>query len=99
MRHDTSPWKSGSHELDEANERILPGATRALPEEKRSLEPDRGPRFLTTWNLKSVRIWNPFPDAPEPALTGYHSKEGFISQKKLVDKAVLIRKYQPSNGL
>jgi hypothetical protein len=40
-----------------------------------------------------------FPDAREPGLTGYHSKEGFITQKKLLDKAVTILKYRQPNGL
>jgi hypothetical protein len=35
----------------------------------------------------------------EPGLTGYHSKELFITQKKLLDKAVLILKYKQPNNL
>jgi hypothetical protein len=44
-------------------------------------------------------IFAPIRDGREPGLTGYHSKEGFINQKKLLDKAVLILKYKQSNDL
>jgi hypothetical protein len=48
--------------------------------------------------VSGVRF-SPFPDAREPGVMVHHAKEVFITQKKLLDKAVLILKYNKPNDL
>jgi hypothetical protein len=64
-----------------------------------SIPSSLAPRSDRTHVTDEALIWNRIQMRANQGFEVYHSKEVFITQKKLLDKAVLTLKYNQSNDL